>query len=133
MSSVVIPAFPIAISAVWRMALISALENLPALHRQCGQMLIRILQGDRTGGSSSGDVQYFGLFAIGSQMGRKDAAGSVTFILWGEDGGSSSIAKEDTGVAIRPIDKSTEFFGTDDEGILEGSTSNGNTSKFKGI
>ena len=58
---------------------------------------------------------------------------AFAFFRGTEDGGAGSIAKEDAGGAVGPVDEGGEFFGTDDEGIAKGSRLDHALGEFHGV
>ena len=59
-----------------------------------------------------------GLSPVGADIGGED--GALALARGAQDGGAGSVAEEHAGVAVFIVDEGGEFFGPDDEGVLEG-------------
>ena len=90
----------------------SMLVGLAAVHADGDRVLGRGGGVRRVGTSAAGDVEDVGKGAVTSHAGRHDSLGSFAVP---EDGGSGSVAEEDAGVPIRPVDDAGELISADHE------------------
>lgn len=94
------------------------LECLLALHVDGIEMQMSILSGDGKGGAASGNIENVGQCPIGPHHGDQHLwfMYSLVGAATAQNGGSSSVAKKHTRVAVAPVDDARKFFRSDDQG-----------------
>ena len=88
------------------------LVGLAAIHVERVEILINVFGRSGTGASAAGHVKNVGEIAITRHVGRHDAARARAM---SKNRGPRAVAKEDAGVAVRPIHNAAEFVGANDQ------------------